>query len=80
MNHKSIARKFLSWFSNEAAEFGEEVFYAPGTDYVERYRHCQDGCLYNAMQYVRRIAGQRLCEGEATRVIEEARKLLRPNG
>jgi hypothetical protein len=75
---KHVARTFLTWFELDAPK-GADLIYATGTDFVERYRTDSEG-IVNAMTYVGKIARERLSYGEANIVIEEAQKLLRPNG
>ena len=78
MNHCSIARKFLEWFEQEDEGKASEVWYAPGTDFLLRYRDAQTGRLHNVMGYVVSVAHERLVAREAGRVAEEAVKLLQP--
>ncbi len=75
---RSVAKRFLGWFETDMPR-GAEAIYAPGTDYVERYR-TDEGGMKNAMDFVGKLAGERLSYREACIVIEEAGKLLRPNG
>lgn len=78
MAHVHAARRFLDWFCTEAQDKGEEggVFYATGSDFVVRYRDRATGRMVNAIDYVQKLATQRLTVSEADKVVEEARKLL----
>lgn len=70
---RQAARTYLNWFEQEAPE-GAELFYV-NSDYCMRYR-AEDG-MHNAIDYVIRLAGQRLGEKNAQLVIDAAREYLR---
>lgn len=67
MNYPHIARKYLNWFEAPA---GAEMFYAPGTDYLLRYRDHKTGVIVNSMDFVSKLAIERLSM--------HARLLMRP--
>lgn len=78
MAHIHVARRFLGWFAQEAVDTAEEggVIYAPGTDFVLRYRNANTGVMENAVDYVGKLAMQRLAVADADKVVEEAKRLL----
>ena len=75
MAHIHAARRFLDWFTQEAEASGGEVFYATGADFAMRYR-APSGMMRNAVDYVGRLAMQRLPLKDADLVVGEAKKLL----
>lgn len=81
MNHKHIARMFLSWFEQEAKELcvsgtnDREIGWDSTGNYVTWYRN-RNGDVIEVHIFIRRIADQRLPSQDAHKVIVAAEELV----
>ena len=72
---KHVARLYLSWFEQQAPE-GAKFKYNDGGLFVYPEYYMHDGKKYLALEFVSKLARERLSYGEANQTIEWAWKLV----